>query len=143
MSNVAALRTLEQCIRTNIAPCVFLLPRAIGWFKLAWENPHVNERARAGLQLGLAKLYAYDGQLEKAVESAKAAARGDPDQIQYLFELAALYLTLEDLDAAERTIVAADRKMNYSGFRHGVLRDLKHMLERARKEEQGASSTDS
>ena len=77
------------------------------------------------------------------MESAKAAARGDPDQIQYLFELAALYLTLEDLDAAERTIVAADRKMNYSGFRHGVLRDLKHMLERARKEEQGASSTDS
>ncbi len=45
--------------------------------------------------------------------------------------------------AAQRTIVAADRKMNYSGFRHGVLRDLKHMLERARKEEQGASSTDS
>jgi tetratricopeptide (TPR) repeat protein len=143
MSNVAALRTLEQCIRTNIAPCVFLLPRAMGWFELAWENPRVHARARAGLRLGLAKLYAYDGQLEKAVESAEAAARGDPDQVHYLFELAALYLTLEDLDAAERTIAAADSKMHYSGFRHGVLRDLKHNLEQARKHEKGASSTDS
>jgi tetratricopeptide (TPR) repeat protein len=143
MSNVAALRTLEQCIRTNLAPCVFLLPRAMGWFELAWENPRVDERVRAGLRLGLAKLYAYDGQLEKAVESAQAAARGDPGQIQYLFELAALYLTLQDLDAAERTIAAADSMMHYSGFRHGVLRDLKLSLEQARKDQKGASSTDS
>jgi len=141
MSNVAALRALEQCIRANLAPCVVLLPRAIGWFELASENPRLIVPIRAGLQLGLAKLYAYGGQIDKAVASAEAAARFDPGEIQYLFALAALYLTLENLDAAERTIAAAEDKMNYSQFRHGVLRDLKHNLEQARKNDKRASST--
>jgi hypothetical protein len=67
------------------------------------------------------------------VQTAKAAAESDPDQIHYLFELAALYLLLEDFDAVERTILAAESKMDLSGFRHGVLRDLKRILQQARE----------
>jgi tetratricopeptide (TPR) repeat protein len=141
MSNVAALRTLERCIHSGLAPCVALLPYAIEWFELAGENPRQADRTRAVLRLGLAKLYALGGQIEKAVENAEAATRTDPGQVHYLFELAALYLALEDLDAAERTIAAAENKMSYSGFRHGVLRDLKHNLEQARKDEKRASAT--
>jgi len=96
---------------------------------------------RAVLQLGVAKLYANRGQIDKAVERAEAAVRSEPGQIHYLFELASLYLTLGDLAAAERTIDAADDKFGYSGFRHGVLRDLKHNLEQARKDENRASPT--
>jgi len=139
MGNVAALRSLESCIRTNLAPCVVLLGRAIDWFVLASENPRMLDTPRAVLRLGLAKLYAYGGQTAKAVTSAEAAARTDPRQIQFLFELGALYLELGDLDAARRTIAAAEKKMSYSGFRYGVLRDLKRNLEQARENEQRAS----
>ena len=38
-------------------------------------------------------------------------------------------------------IEATERKMHYSGFRHGVLRDLKHNLEQARKKGKDADST--
>jgi Flp pilus assembly protein TadD len=141
MGNVAALRSLETCVRTNLAPCVVLLPRAIEWLVLASENPRIFDAARAVLRLSLAKLYAYGGQIEKAVDSAEAAARTDPGQIHFLFELGVLYLALEDLDAAERTLAAAENKLGYSGFRHGVLRDLKRELERARENEKRSSST--
>jgi hypothetical protein len=143
MGNASALRSLEQCIHTNLTPCVVLLPRAIEWLELASNNPRLLERTRAVLRLGLAKLYAYNGQVDRAVETAKAAANTDPGQIHYLFELAALYLLLEDFDAAERTIRAAENKMDYSGFRHGVLRDLKRNLEQGRKDKKRASATGS
>jgi tetratricopeptide (TPR) repeat protein len=141
MGNVAGLRSLEQCIFTNLEPCTVLLARAIEWFELASENPRSLDIAGAVLRLGLAKLYAYGGQIEKAVDSAEAAVRTDPGQIHFLFELAAFYLFLEDLDAAERIILAAEKKMDYSGFRHGVLRDLKHNLDKARENEKRASAT--
>lgn len=141
MANVAALRSLELCIRGDRAPCVALYPRAIAWSELASENPRLTDAARAMLRSSLAKLYAFGGQFEKAVENAQAAARIDSGGIHYLFELAALYLALENLDAAERTIAAAENKRAYSGFRQGVLRDLKHNLERAREDQKRASST--
>ena len=75
------------------------------------------------------------------MESAEAASKTDPDQAHYLFELAALYLTLKDLDAAERTISAAESKLGYFKFRHGVVRDLKLELEQARENDKGARST--
>jgi len=140
MSNVAALRSLLDCIQTNLEPCVVLLPRALDWFELAIENPRQLGLTRAVLQLGVAKLYASNGQIDRAVESAKAALKSDPDQVHYSFELAALYLSLGDLDAAQGMIEAAERKMHYSGFRHGVLRDLKHNLEQARKKDTDADS---
>jgi tetratricopeptide (TPR) repeat protein len=141
MGNVAALRSLHDCILANLPPCVLLYERAIGWFESAIENPRQQDLTRAVLQLGLAKLYAYRGQIDVAVETAEAAVRTDPSQIHYLFELASLYLTLGDLDAAGRTIEAADEKLDYSGFRHGVLRDLKHELEQARKRQNDAAAT--
>ncbi|NIV74403.1 MAG: hypothetical protein GWN37_06085, partial [Gammaproteobacteria bacterium] len=49
-------------------------------------------------------------------------------QVHFLFELAALYLAVHDLDAAERTILAAERKIGPSGFRHGVARGLRERL---------------
>jgi len=110
---------------------------------LAIENPRQLDKTRAVLQLGAAKLYALDGQLERAVETAEAAAKSDPGQVHYLFELASLYLTLGDLDAAERTIDAAEIQLDYSGFRHGILRDLKHNLEQARNKQKDAESTNS
>jgi tetratricopeptide (TPR) repeat protein len=140
MGNVAALRSLEHCIHTNLEPCVVMLPRAIAWFELASENPRSLDSARAVLRLGLAKLYAAAGQLEKAVDSAKAAVRTDPGQVHYLFELASLYLALGDLDAAQETISAAENKLGVSGFRHGVVRDLKHNLERAREIKKAAAA---
>ena len=143
MGNVSALRALERCVHTGLTPCVVLRPRAIEWFELASENPRGNEDARAVLRLGLAKLYASSGQIEAAVESAEAASKTDPGQVHYLFELAALYLALKDLDAAERTILAAESKLGYFKFRHGIVRDLKLMLEQARENEEGARSTGS
>jgi len=141
MGNVAALRSLKTCIRTNLAPCVALLGRAIGWFELASENPRMLDRTRAVLQLGLAKLYAYGGQTGKALESAEAAARSDPGQVQFLFELSALYLSLQDPDAAQRTIAAAEDNLGYSGIGRDVLRDLKRTLEQVRENEKRRSST--
>ena len=141
MSNVAALRSLHNCILSDLAPCVVLYARAIDWFELAIENPRQLDWTRAVLQLGAAKLYANRGQIDAAVEMAEAAVRSDPGQIHFLFELAALYLTLGDLEAAEQTIDAVDDKLGYSGFRHGALRDLKHNLEQARKDENRASPT--
>jgi len=141
MGNVAALRSLHDCILSNLPPCVALNSRAIDWFELAIENPRQLVVTRAVLQLGVAKLYANRGQIDIAVERAEAAVRTDPDQIHYLFELAALYLKLGDLDAAERTIEAADGKFSYSGFRYGVLRDLKNILKQAREKEEIANST--
>ena len=135
-----ALRSLERCIKSNLAPCVVLLPRALEWFELASDNPRSLASARAVLRLGLAKLYAYSGQMEKAVENVKAAVRTDPAQVQFLFELASLYLTLDDLDAAERTIAAAESKLGPFRFRHGIVRDLKQNLEQARKRDHRASS---
>jgi tetratricopeptide (TPR) repeat protein len=135
MGNVAALRTLERCIRSKLPPCTALYPNAVQWFQRAIENRRVNDRARAVLQLGLARLYALGGDVEKAIATAEAAARTNPGEIQYLFELAALYLTLNDLDAAESMIATAESRMSYSGFRHGVLRDLKDQLEKARVHE--------
>ena len=132
MSNVSALRTLERCIHTKLAPCTVLYPRAVEWFELATRNPRVANRARAVLLLGLAKLYALDKRLDEAVATAEAAAATDPGQIHYLFELTALYLALGRLDAAERIIATAEHALGYSGFRHGVLRDLKRELEKAR-----------
>jgi len=141
MSNVAALRSLHDCIFTKLEPCMVLLPRTLHWFELAVENPRQLDQTRAVLQLGAAKLYALDGQTRRAVESAKAAVESDPGQVHYLFELAALYMTLGDLEAAERTIDAADEQFSYSGFRHGVLRDLRNNLEQARKKEKDAQSS--
>jgi tetratricopeptide (TPR) repeat protein len=141
ISNVVALRSLEFCIRQDRAHCVALYPRAIAWLELASENPRVADTARAALRSSLAKLYAFGGQPEKAVQSAKAAARVEPGKIHYLFELASLYLALENLDAAERTIAAAENMRAYSGFRQGVLRDLKRHLRQAREEEKGVSPT--
>ena len=141
MGNVSALRALERCVHTGLTPCVVLRPRAIEWFELASENPRGNNDARAVLRLGLAKLYASSGQIEAAVESAEAASKTNPDQAHYLFELAALYLALKDLDAAERTISAAESKLGYFRFRHGVVRDLKIKLEQARENDKGAPST--
>jgi tetratricopeptide (TPR) repeat protein len=86
-------------------------------------------------------LYANRGQIDDAIASVRAAIKSDPDQIHYLFELASLSLTLGDLDAAEQTIEAADEKLDYSGFRHGILRDLKHNLEQARKRDNDATAT--
>ena len=140
MGNVAALRTLHECIQNLVEQCIVLLPRAVHWFELAIANPRQVHTSRAVLQLGVAKLYAYIGQDEKAVSNAQAALQSDPGQIHYLFELAALYLRLGDLDAAQRSIEAAGRSMSYSGFRHGVLRDLKNQLEQARGKENGAPS---
>jgi tetratricopeptide (TPR) repeat protein len=134
MGNVAALRSLEHCVHTKLAPCVVLSGRAIEWFELASDNPRTVGSARAVLRLGLAKLYASGGQIGKALENAKAATESDPGQIHFVFELAALYLALGDLDAAERTIADAENKLGYSGFRHGVVRDLKRTLEQARDE---------
>ena len=141
MGNVSALRALERCIHTGLIPCVVLRPRAIEWFELASENPRGNNDARAVLRLGLAKLYASSGQIEAAVESAEAASKTNPDQAHFLFELAALYLALKDLDAAERTISAAESKLGYFKFRHGVVRDLKIRLEQARENDKGVPST--
>ena len=84
-----------------------LLPRAIDWFEVASENPRMLDKARAILRLGLAKLYAYAGRIDEAVEAAEAAVRTDPGQVHFLFELTALYLTLDDLDAAERTLAVS------------------------------------
>jgi tetratricopeptide (TPR) repeat protein len=141
MGNVAALRSLHDCILANLPPCVVLYGRAIDWFDSAIDNPRQLDKTRAVLQLGLAKLYANRGQIDDAIASVRAAIKSDPDQIHYLFELASLYLTLGDLDAAEQTIEAADEKLDYSGFRHGILRDLKHNLEQARKRDNDATAT--
>jgi tetratricopeptide (TPR) repeat protein len=141
MGNIVAMRALEECIQTNLAPCVRLLPRTIGWFELASENPRMLDKARAILRLSLAKLYAYAGRIDKAVETAEAAARTDPDQVHFLFELSALHLALGDLDAAERTLSAAEEKLGASGFRNGVLRDLRANLEQARAKENRTHST--
>ena len=143
MGNVAALRSLERCIHTKLAPCVLLLGRTIEWLELASENPRSVGSARAVLRLGLAKLYASSGQIEKALENAEAATKSDPGQIHFVFELAALYLALEDLDAAEQTIADAENKLGYSGFRHGVVRDLKRKLEQARDKSKSARSVGS
>jgi tetratricopeptide (TPR) repeat protein len=143
MSNVAALRSLHDCVFTKLEPCMVLFPRTINWFELAIDNPRQLDKTRAVLQLGAAKLYALDGQLDRAVETAEAAAKSDPGQVHYLFELAVLYLTLGDLDAAERTISTAEIQLDYSGFRHGILRDLKHNLEQARNKQKDAESTNS
>jgi tetratricopeptide (TPR) repeat protein len=141
MGNIAALRSLEECVQTNLEPCVMLLPRAIGWFEVASENPRMLDKPRAILRLSLAKLYAYAGRIEEAVEAAEAAARTDPGQVHFLFELTALYLALDDLDAAERTLRAAEGRLDASGFRSGVLRDLRASLEQARARENPAPPT--
>jgi tetratricopeptide (TPR) repeat protein len=143
MGNVAALRSLHDCMFARLEPCMALFPRTIKWFELAIDNPRQLEKTRAVLQLGAAKLYALDGQLHRAVETAEAAAKSDPGQVHYLFELASLYLTLGDLDAAQRTIDAAEMQLDYSGFRHGILRVLKHNLEQARNKQKDAKSTNS
>jgi tetratricopeptide (TPR) repeat protein len=99
----------------------------------------VKNHARAVLQLALAKLYASGGYIDKAIETAEAAARTEPGDIHYKFELAALYLKLEDLDAAERMIAAAESNMSSSGFRSGTLRQLKKALRIARKQQNSPS----
>ena len=73
--------------------------------------------------------------------AAEAAARTDPEQVHFLFELSALHLALGDLDAAERTLAAAEEKLGASGFRSGVLRDLRASLEQARAKESRTRST--
>ena len=142
MGNVGALRALERCIRSTLAPCVVLLPSAIDWYLLASDNLRLSDKVPAVLRLGLAKLYAFDGQIEKAVESAEAAVRATPGHAVYSLELAALYLAIEDLDAAERTIAAAEQKVGSSGINRGILQDLKSDLERGRIYEKRAISSD-
>ena len=61
--------------------------------------------------------------------------------LHFLFELAALYLTIDDLDAAERTLAAAEERLGPSGFRRGVLRGLRQRLEHAREQESRARAT--
>jgi tetratricopeptide (TPR) repeat protein len=139
MSNVAAMRSLQECVQSTLPPCVVLFQRAVDWHERAIENPRQIKETRAVLRLGLAKLYAYDDQIARAVEVLEAAVKTHPGQVHYLFELAALHLTVGNLDSAERAIEAADRNFGYSGFRHGVLRDLKYNLEQARKKDQDAN----
>ena len=141
MSNVGALRALEDCARNGLAPCVALVPRAIEWASIAKGNPRIAPHARGILSLRLAKLHALDGNVEAAVANAREAASLSTDRVHFLFELASLYLTLGDLDAAERAIDEAEDKMSYSGFRWGVLRDLKAMLEQARATRGSAAAT--
>ena len=117
---------------------MLLLPRTIDWYVLASDNPRLSETPRAVLQLRLAKLYVLNGEFAKAVASAKDAVGTDPGHIVYMLELAALYLALEDLDAAERTIAAAEDGMSPSGINRGLFRDLKSDLERARRHEKAA-----
>ncbi len=139
MGNVAALRTLERCIRSKHAACPVLGRRAIDWYVLAIDNPRLAPKARAVLQLRLAKLYSTHGDMHKAVESATAAVAADPDHVVYRLELAALLLELGDLDAAERVIAEAKNGVVSSSIHRRILRDLEKDLARARVHVTGAS----
>ena len=141
MSNVAALRTLERCIRSKVPRCVALLPRAIDWYVLASRNPRVSGNAQAVLRLKLAKLYALNGETDNAVQSARAAVAADPDHVVYRFELAALYLALADFDAAEQAIAMAEKGTGASAIHRRILQALKKDLEQGRLQAKGASSS--
>ena len=70
MSNVAALRALQRCISTRLAPCLALLAHAIEWHAIADANPRMSAKARAVLRLRLAKLYAMHGDIDRGVAAA-------------------------------------------------------------------------
>jgi tetratricopeptide (TPR) repeat protein len=142
MGNVAALRTLESCIRAQVPHCAALHERAIDWYLHASGNPRMSGKARAILRLRLARLQVLQGDTEKAVQSVEAAVRADPGHVIYLFELAALHLAREDLDAAERVIAKAEKRTGASGIHRGLLQDLKDDLARARILEKGAASSE-
>jgi len=132
MANVAALRTLGDCIRARLAHCMVLLPRAIYWHEIARTNPRLSNKARAVLAFRLARLYAFNGQVDKAAESAEAALRASPGHVVYLLELAGFYLAARDFDSAERTIAEAEIRMIDSDAHRDTLEALKNDLQKAR-----------
>ena len=101
---MVALSEFQRCVITRVDSCP-PTSRVDEWFRVVLENEAMRPIQRAGILLSYARVRAYLGDIDQAVEMVEEAfSLTDEEEVGFLIELAQLFRMLQDYDNAERVV---------------------------------------
>ena len=138
-----ALRELQQCVSANVDSCV-PTHRLDKWMAMALEIRSIRPIQRAGLLLTHARVLAYMGDVQQAVEMVEEAfVLTGREEVGFLIELAQLFRVIRDYDNAEKILGRIAVLVGTSGRRTADYKRLKKYVALERAEFEEANKTNS
>ncbi len=120
---VAAIHTMEQvaqCITNRNPECQPLIPKLHSWIQTVISNTgfaHVSPT-----YLFSAKIYAYQGNINRAYQQIENAINSSPNNLTYHLEKATLQITLSDWETAGETLDIASKHFTSASDKKRIAR---------------------
>lgn len=132
---VSALKKLTQCILAGYPVCIGVADRALVWHNDALANTRLLAIMRKSLQMSLARLYVWRGELLRALPLARHAAEGNHvATVDFGLRLVELYVLLEDWVSADRELSRLEEHVSNRLFRASDVRAARKRFAQTRRE---------
>ncbi len=127
---VAALRGSTDCAVKDHAPhCLALLNETFHWLNIALDNPSLLRAQRPVLWIAHARINAYNGDLEAALEDLNVAYNEQPEEIYILIEKLTLLITLQEWGKAKLIIHMIENHPSFMPHHKRALKQAKWLYE--------------
>jgi tetratricopeptide (TPR) repeat protein len=131
---------LQACVGSADPHCSRMLAAGAPWLELIVDSPRLLVRSRGISALSLARVLAYTGDVDGAIEALHRAQAIMPDAVDFRFHEATLMLTLGRFDEADAALDQAAARIHPGAFGVEALSYLREQVRAAREQRAPAAA---